>query len=344
MFFIAFLVTLLAVACAPQAPVPGQAETTPEKVRLGYFPNVTHAQAVIGVERGLFAERLGEATKLDLKTFNAGPSVVEAIFANELDVSYVGPNPAINGYARSGGKALQVVAGAVSAGALFVIRPDAGIEKPADLAGKRLASPQLGNTQDVALRAYLQANGLNAKEKGGNVDVLPIANPDILTLFQKGEIHGAWVPEPWATRLVNQAGGKVFLDERTLWPNGDFVTTHVVVRTEFLQRYPTTVKKVLEAHLDATDWANQNPALARDVVNEGIRKVSGAALPKDVIEGAWGNMRVTYDPVAASLRKSATDAFRLGFLGPKEPDLTNIYALEILDGLLQQRGLKAVER
>lgn len=334
---------LITAACAPQPPQLGSQEAAPTVVRLGYFPNITHAQAVIGVERGLFAERLGPDTKLETKLFNAGPSVIEAIFANELDISYIGPNPAINGYTRSQGKALRVVAGSVSGGAQFVVRADAGIIKASDLAGKRIATPQLGNTQDVALRAYLQANGLNSKERGGNVEVLPVANPDIFLLFQTGDIHGAWVPEPWATRLVLDAGGKVFLDERTLWPNGDFVTTQVIVRREFLHQYPSTVKKILEAHLDATVWANKNLAEARSVVNDGIKKATSAALPKEVIDTAWGNMRLTYDPFSASLFKSASDAFKLGFLGAREPDLRGIYDLTLLNDLLKQRGLEQVQ-
>lgn len=337
---------LVGVACAPQAS-PGAAAVSreaPATIRLGYFPNLTHAQAIIGLERGLFAAQLRSDIKLEPKPFNAGPSVIEAMFANELDVSYIGPNPAINGYTRSDGKVLRIIAGAVSGGALFVVRDDSGISKPGDLANKRIASPQLGNTQDVALRAYLQANGLNAKERGGNVEVLPTENPNILMLFQKGDIQGAWVPEPWATRLIKQANGRVFLDERSLWPNGDFVTTHLIVRTEFLEKYPETVKAVLQAHLDATEWATKNPSEAKVVVNEGIRKATGAALPKEVVEAAWENLRITYDPIASSLRKSADDAFKLGFLGAKAPDLKDIYALDLLNALLRERGLKPVER
>jgi len=292
--------------------------------------------------QGKFAEALGPNVKLRTKTFNAGPSAIEALFAGEIDATYIGPNPAINGYVKSEGEALRIVAGATSGGALFVVRADSGIEKPADLAKKKLATPQLGNTQDVALRAFLLANGLAAKENGGNVSVIPTANPDILTLFQKGDIDGAWVPEPWATRLVQEAGGRVFLDERSLWPEGEFVTTHLIVRTKFLEQHPDVVEALLRAHVEVTDWINQNPDEAKSMVNEGIRDVTGAALPTAVLDGAWKNLRATCDPIASSLRKSAADAFELGFLGDDEPDLSNIYDLTILNRILNEEGRPTV--
>ena len=311
-------------------------------LRLGYFPNITHSQAIVGLAQGKFAEALGPNVKLRTKTFNAGPSAIEALFAGEIDATYIGPNPAINGYVKSEGEALRIVAGATSGGALFVVRADSGIEKPADLAKKKLATPQLGNTQDVALRAFLLANGLAAKENGGNVSVIPTANPDILTLFQKGDIDGAWVPEPWATRLVQEAGGRVFLDERSLWPEGEFVTTHLIVRTKFLEQHPDVVEALLRAHVEVTDWINQNPDEAKRMVNEGIRDVTGAALPTAVLDGAWKNLRTTCDPIASSLRKSAADAFELGFLGDDEPDLSNIYDLTILNRILNEEGRPTV--
>lgn len=314
----------------------------PITLRLGYFPNITHSQPIVGLARGAYAEQLGPNVKLETKTFNAGPSVIEALFAGQIDVSFIGPNPAINGYVRSEGQALRIVAGATSAGALLVVRADSGIAKPADLAGKKIASPQLGNTQDVALRAYLQANGLGAKENGGNVSVIPTANPDILTLFKKGDIHGAWVPEPWATRLVKEAGGRVLLDERDLWPNGDFVTTHLIVSTDFLKKHPGAVAKLLRAHVKTTQWIAANPEEAKKLVNEGIKQVTGAALLPEVVDSAWKNLRITYDPIASSLRKSASDAFKLGFLGTKEPDLSQIYSLDLLNEVLKEKGLPAV--
>lgn len=312
------------------------------RLRLGYFPNITHAQPNVGLERGTYQQILGESVKLETKTFNAGPTVIEAIFAGELDASYIGPNPAINGYVQSQGKEIRIVSGATSAGALFVIRQDRGINGPADFANKKIATPQLGNTQDVALRAWLKKNGLKAAEQGGNVRVLPTANADTLSLFKKGDIDGAWVPEPWGTRLIQEADGKVFLDERSLWPNGDFVTTHLIVRAKYLRDHPDAVEKLLRAHIDVTDYINANPPEAKLLLNRSIEKATSAALPVKVIDGAWPNMRVTFDPIASSLKKSADDAHALGFLD-KKPDLSNIYDLTLLNRVLTDKQLPEVK-
>ena len=315
----------------------------PVTLRLAYFPNITHAQPLVGLGRGSYAEALGSNIKLETKTFNAGPAVIEALFANAIDASYIGPNPAINGYVQSGGKELRIIAGATSGGASLIVRTDSGINSPADFAGKKVASPQLGNTQDVALRAWLQANGLKDREHGGNVQVIPTANADALALFQKGELQAAWVPEPWATRLVQEAGGRVFLDERDLWPNGDFVTTHLIVRTKFLQEHPEAVERLLRAHVAETQWINEHPDEAKRLLNEGIKQVTSAALPAAVIDAAWRTQKITYDPIATSLRKSADDAFALGFLGERKPDLANIYALGPLNKVLGELMLAPVQ-
>jgi NitT/TauT family transport system substrate-binding protein len=311
-------------------------------LRLGYFPNITHSQPIVGLAQGTFAQELGPNVKLDMsKTFNAGPSAMEALLAGAIDATYVGPGPATNAFIRSEG-ALRIVAGATSGGALLIVRPDAGINEPEDFSGKKIASPQLGNTQDVALRSWLLDNGLGAKESGGDVEVVPTQNPDTLNLFKQGDIDGAWVPEPWATRLIQEAGGKVFLDERSLWPNGDFITTHLVVRTDFLQEHPDVVERLVRANLAITKWINDNPADAKKVVNDGIKQVTGASLSESVIDAAWANMRITYDPLPDSLRKGADDAFKLGFL-KDEPDLTNIYALDSLNKVLVSEGLPPVK-
>src|SRR3712207_5365203 len=205
-------------------PVNEQSKT----LRIGYFPNINHAQAVIGFGRGDFQNALGDNVQVTTQIFNAGPSAIEALFANQIDVTYIGPGPAINGYVRSGGEALRIISGSTSGGAVFVVRNDSGINSPQDLANKKFATPELGNTQDVALRNYLLDNGYNTRDKGGNVEVLPVKNPDIVTLFLTKQIDGAWVPEPWGERLVREGGGKIFVDERDLWPpEGKFVTTHI---------------------------------------------------------------------------------------------------------------------
>lgn len=311
-------------------------------VRLGYFPNITHAQAVIGVADGTFQRALGDSVKIDAKVFNAGPSAIEAMFAGQLDITYIGPNPAINGYVKSKGEALRIIAGATSGGAVLVVRADAGITSPADFRGKKIATPQLGNTQDVAARAWLLKQGFKLKEQGGETQVIPIANPDILTLFQKKEIDAAWVPEPWGARLVHQANGKIFLDERELWEGGRFVTAHVIVSTKFLKARPDLVKKFLVAHVELTERINADSASAKQKLNAEIQRLTGAALPTAILDDAWSRQTITYDPIRASLIGSADAAFKLGFLGDTLPNLDGIYDLTLLNEVLKEKGLATI--
>jgi NitT/TauT family transport system substrate-binding protein len=327
-----------------ETPTNGATEA-PEDVtlRVGYFPNVTHAQPQVGLARGTFEEELGDNVTLETITFNAGPSVIEALFAGELDISYIGPSPAINGYVRSEGEELRIIAGATSGGAQLIVRPEAGISSPGDFANKKVASPQLGNTQDVALRFWLASNGLNAREQGGNVQVLPTANADQLTLFQNGQIDAAWAVEPWATRLIQEAGGELFLDEKELWPDGLYVTTHIIVKTSFLEEHPDVVEDFLRAHVATTEWIKANPDEAKGLVNDSIEEITSKPLPQEVIDAAWENIEITYDPIPSSLFKAAEEAFELGFLGNDEPDLSGIYALELLNGVLREQGLPEVE-
>lgn len=312
-------------------------------VRVGAFPNITHAQAMIGKANGSFDRALGPGTKIEWKSFNAGPSAIEALLAGAIDMTYVGPNPAINGYVRSNGEALRVVAGATSGGAALVVRADSGITKAEDFHGKRIASPQLGNTQDVSLRAWLKTNGLKPRDKGGDVEVMPIANPDQLTLFLKKEIDAAWAPEPWVSRLVHEANGRIFLDERSIWPNGQFLTTELVVSTKFLQTHPDLVKKWLRAHVDVTEWINAHPIEARQILNQQIQKETGKALGPAVLDDAFGRLQVTYEPLRGPLQHAAQLAFDAGFLGRQMPDLSRLYDLTLLNEALSQAGKKAVQ-
>ena len=317
------------------------ATTIKEKqvIRVGYFPNITHSQAIIGLANGAFQKELGDEVKIETMMFNAGPSVIEAMFAGEIDLAYIGPSPAINGYVKSKGEALRIVAGATSGGAALVVRQDSGIEKKEDFHRKRIASPQLGNTQDVALRGWLKDNGLVLKEKGGDVEVLPIANPDQLMLFQKKEIDGAWAPEPWVGRLIIEGDGKVFLDERTIWPNGEFVTAHIIVSKKFLDNHRDLVKKWISAHVDLTEWINKNIPEAKKILNNELKRLTGKSLPEVVIDGAFERLKVTYDPIKSSLFTSARWAFEQGFLGKDFPDLSGIYELSILKEVLNEKAL-----
>ncbi len=311
--------------------------------RLGYFPNITHAQAVIGVGNGNYKKVLGENVELKTFIFNAGPSATEALFANQIDATYIGPNPTVNAYVVSQGKNVKVISGAASGGAVFIVRNDSGIQSPKDFAGKKFASPQLGNTQDVALRKYLLDNGYKTKDKGGNVEVLPIKNPDILTLFLKKEIDGAWVPEPWGEKLIKEGNGKLFLDERTLWPNGKFVTANIIVNPDYLQQSPEVVRKLLEAHVNETLWINSHKAEALKAFNAELKSLTGQTIPDEQLSEAFSRLELTYDPIKQSLFKSASDAFNVGFLGKSKPDLSGIYDLTILNQVLKKKGLQEID-
>lgn len=309
-----------------------------DTVRLGYFPNVTHAPAVVGVVEGLFAQELGD-TALQVATFNAGNEAVEALFAGAIDMAFVGPSPAINAFAQSDGRAIRIVSGATSGGASLVVDP--AITSPAELAGATLSSPSLGNTQDVALRAWLADEGYETTlEGGGDVSITPQGNSQILETFIAGEIDGAWVPEPWATRLVLEGGGHVLVDEADLWPGRRFVTTHLMVNTEFLAQYPGTVKAVLEGLVASVELTEVDPATARAAVNADIEAITGSAISPEVLEASWANLVFTVDPVASSLQESAAHAIATGLLDPV--DLDGIYDLTLLNEVLAEAGLDRV--
>ncbi|MGH9983861.1 MAG: ABC transporter substrate-binding protein, partial [Nitrososphaeraceae archaeon] len=250
-------------------------------LRLGYSPNLNHAQAITGLANGDFQKALSEYSNksgdegdkdISIKeyVFSAGPSIIEALFAGQIDVAYVGPIPAINGYLVSNGERIRIISGSASGGAVFVVRNDSGINLTSDFGEKKFASPQLGNTQDVALRKYLVQNGYETVENGGNVTVVPVNPSDILTLMLKKEIDGAWVPEPWGARLITEANGKIFLDERDLWPpDGKFVTTNIIVRSNYLKNNPEVVKKLISAHVDETIWINDTLKNLRNDISGG---------------------------------------------------------------------------
>ncbi len=319
---------------------PGFATTI---VRVGAFPNITHAQAMVGKHNGWFEKALGPGVKIEWTSFNAGPSAIEALFAGAIDMTYVGPNPTISGYLRSNGEALRVIAGAASGGAALVVRNDSGINKPEDFHGKRVASPQLGNTQDVALRAWLKAHGLKPTDKGGDVQVIPMANPDQLTMFLQKQLDASWAPEPWATRLIQEGNAHLFLDERDLWPHRQFVVTNLVVSPKFLREHPDVVRKWLAAHVELTDWINGHLPEAKKVLNEQIQKETGKALPPSVLDEAFGRMQVTYDPLRSSLLISAKSAYEAGFLGRQAPDLSGLYDLSLLNQVLKEKGKKEIQ-
>ena len=342
-------IVIAAAAITPIKPLvfaqTGSNSNSVKTLRIGYFPNINHAQAVIGLGNGDFQKALGNNVKVQTTVFNAGPSTIEALLAKRIDVTYVGPNPAINGYVVSDEKDLKIIAGASSGGASFVVRKDAGINSPKDLAGKRLASPELGNTQDIALRSYLLENGLKTTDQGGSVVLTPVSNPDILTLFLKRQLDGAWVPEPWATRLVNEANGRIFLDERSIWPDGKFVTANIAVSTDYLKNNQDVISKLLAAHVNETLWINNHKDQAVQAFNTRVKKLTGKSIPQDELKQAFSRIDFTYDPIKLSLFQSANNAYNLGLLakGKPHPDLSGIFDLTILDHVLKSKGLTSIE-
>lgn len=329
-----------ATTAAGAQPTTTAARPKPEgALRLGYFPNVTHAPAIVGVEKGLFNASLGDGVKVELVTFNSGTEAIEALFSGAIDASFIGPNPAVNGFAKSNGEALRIVAGTTSGGAALVVRNT--INSPADLKGKTLASPSLGNTQDVALRAWLTKQGLKADTTGGgDVAIRPQENADTLAGFVAGTIDGAWVPEPWSTRLQLEGGGKVLVNEADLWPGGQFVTTQLIVATKYLKDKPANVRALIDGLIDSLEYIKAQPADAMAVTNAGIERITTKRLKDATIAGAWKNLSFTPDPIAASLTKSKDDAVAAGLLKPV--DLKGIYQLDLLNEVLAEHGMAPV--
>ncbi|MEY9871999.1 NitT/TauT family transport system substrate-binding protein [Streptacidiphilus sp. MAP12-33] len=308
-------------------------------VHIGYFANLTHATPLIGIQDGKFQQALG-GTKIATQIFNAGPSEIEALNSGAIDIAWIGPSPAINGYVKSHGAALKIISGATSGGAELVVNP-ATIKTLADLKGKKIATPQAGNTQDVALLNYLAGKGYKEDPKTGAGDVSVIRTDNSLTpaAYAAGQIDGAWVPEPTASKLVSE-GARILLDEKTLWPNNQFVSTNVIVSQTFLAAHPDVVKAVLKASVDTNAWIQANPAQARTDANAALKALTGKALSTKVLDAAWSELTVTDDPLAASLQAEAQHAVTAGFI--KQPDLTGIYDLTPLNQVLTAEGKPTV--
>ena len=304
------------------------------ELKLGYFGNVTHAPALVGVKKGFLADALG-GTKLSTETFNAGPAAIEALNAGAIDAAYIGPNPAINSFAKSQGQSVRVIAGAAAGGAQLVVKP--GITSAADLRGKTLATPQLGGTQDVALRAWLAKQGYKPNVDGsGDVAINPTDNAQTLKLFQDGKLDGAWLPEPWASRLVLQAGAKVLVDEKDLWDGsatgkpGEFPTTVLIVNQKFAADHPDTVRALLAGHAKSVAWLNAAPADEKAaLINEALRESAGAALPADVLNRSLANITFTLDPLAGSYPKLLQDGIDAGTT--KKADINGLFDLSALN-------------
>lgn len=335
------LVFLIGAGAAVASVVAKNNETTPAaattpaaELRLGYFGNVTHAPALVGVSKGIIAGKLG-GTKLTTQIFNAGPAAIEALNAGAIDAAYLGPNPAINSFVQSKGASISIIAGAASGGAQLVVKP--GINSAADLKGKTLASPQLGGTQDVALRAWLGKQGLKTNPNGGgDVAVNPTENAQTLKLFQDGKLDGAWLPEPWASRLVLQAGGKVLMDEKDLWDKGEFPTTILIVSKKFAAEHPQTVTALLQGHEASVNWLNTAPAADKaTAINAALKATAGSTLPADVIDRSLKNITFTVDPLAGTYKKLLQDGVDAGITKPA--DINGIFDLRAINSVTRQK-------
>jgi NitT/TauT family transport system substrate-binding protein len=304
-------------------------------LRVGFFPTITHAQALIGLSNGAFRNALGPGVEVEAYPFSAGPAAVEALFGGSIDLAYVGPNPAINAYVRSRGGAARILAGGSSGGAALVVHGEIS-----DFRGQKLATPQLGNSQDVAARSWLRSQGLLP---GRDVEVIPLKNPDQFSLFLRKEIHAAWTVEPWVSRMVREGGGKVFLDERSLWPGGAFASTVLLVNTRFLRDHPDLIRKWLRAHVEITREIVAHPEKARQAVNAELARIAGKGLREDVLADAFSRVAFTWDPLTGSIQESARRAFEEGFLGKTKPDLSGIQDLRLLNDVLQELGLEGVK-
>ncbi|MER5674657.1 ABC transporter substrate-binding protein [Pseudonocardia alni] len=308
------------------------------EVRLGYFPNITHAPALVGVKQGLFAAELG-STKLTTQTFNAGPDQVNALLGGSIDVAFIGSGPAINAFTKSNGEAVRLVAGSTSAGAQLVTSPD--ITSPEQLKGKIIATPQLGNTQDIALKTWLSDNKLPIGQGPDAVTVQNIENPQTLDLFKQGKVAGGWLPEPWSSRLVD-AGAKVLVDEKSLWPGGKFPTTVVIVRTEFLQQHPQTVEAILRGEQKAIALIRDNPAQAKTVSNEAIGEITGKPLAANILDRAFTELSFDSDPLASTFPQLAKDSVTAG-IAKSEANLTGFLDPAAVDAVRTGSGEAAVD-
>jgi NitT/TauT family transport system substrate-binding protein len=318
----------------------GAKKLSADEVKIGYFPNLTHGTALVGVQKGLLQKELG-GTTIKAATFNAGPSEIEALNAGSIDIGWIGPSPAINGYTKSGGKNLRIIGGSASGGVKLVVNPDK-IKTLNDLKGKKIATPQLGNTQDVAFLNWIAEKGWKVDAESGKGDVSVVRTDNKITpdAYKSGSIDGAWVPEPTASKLVTE-GAKVLLDEADLWPDKKFVITNIIVRQDFLKKHPDVVEAVLRGSVKTNEWINANPEEAKAAANEALKEESGKALPAGVIDPAWKSITFLDDPLAATLNAEAEHAVKAGLL--EEPDLKGIYDLAPLNKVLKAAGKDEVD-
>ncbi|GFZ33493.1 sulfate ABC transporter substrate-binding protein [Clostridium zeae] len=305
------------------------------KVRIGFFSNITHAQALVGMNNGEFQKAIGDKYSISWKLFNAGPDELQSLLAGSIDIGYIGPGPALNGYINSKG-AIQIIAGASSAGAVLVAAKDSSIKNVKDLSGKKVAIPQFGNTQDLSLRALLKENGLKEKTSGGTVDIVQAENSLIKTLISQHKIDAALVPEPWGSRLEKEAGAKVVVDYKDVWRGGNYSVAVVVVRKDFMEKHPDVVENFLKAHVKMSDYISSNPEKAKTEINKELDKLTKKPLKKDVLDKAFTRLVITNYPIQDSITEMAAISKGIGFIR-EEPDLTNLYNLDTLNKVVKEK-------
>lgn len=286
--------------------------TKNDPIRVGFFPNITHAQALIGQATHQFQSVVG-TRDIDWRMFNAGPQEIEALLAGEIDLGYIGPGPAINGFAKTGG-GLRIIAGAANAGAVLVAGKGLKIGSVSDLQGKKVAVPQFGNTQDLCLRALLKRYRLRDVTKGGNVQIIQVSNPDMLTLIERGDIDSAFLPEPWASLLIHKAHVQVILDWNRVWRNGNYPSTVLIARTAFLKANPKVVSQFLKAHLQITNELNRDQVNAKKLVNRQLLKLTRKSLEPEILDDAFGRLKFTCEPERTAIEEFAVMSYQAGFL------------------------------
>ena len=300
-------------------------DNSDNEIRVAFFPSISHAVPIVGIENNIFQENLTEQKIIEVKIFDSGPQVIESLFAKSIDLAYVGPGPIINGFLKSNGQDLKILAGAANGGASFIIQKDSGLDSIENFQGKRIASPQISNTQDVSLRHYLSTHGLEPVEKGGTVFVINISNPDIYTLFAKGDIDGAWVPEPWATILVEELGGVRLFNESQFWPEKQFSSVLLIGRTNFIEQNPETVEKWILSNQKTAEWINSNPDKTKMIYNEFMQDYMGKTFSKKIVDESFSNLIITSDPLRKSVFTFAERADSLGYLGRSGYDISEIF-------------------
>ena len=329
---------LLASGCATSAQ---RARGEEGVLRLGIFPNLTHAPGYVALGEGIF-DRVLAPTKVETRVFNSGTDAGNALLGGSIDATYIGPGPATSLFLESGG-GVAVVSGAVSGGVSFVVRKGSGIDGPDDMPGKRIAVPSFGNTQDIAFRAWLEENGLKTNDEGGDVTVLEVDNPELPHLFERGDIDGAWEPEPYPSLLEAEGLGEIYIDEAALWPDGQFVTTHLLVSAPYMEQHPDVVRKLVEANVQAIELINGDPGTAKAAAQAELIKAGAPSLDQSVVDTAWENLTFTWDPIAESLRVGAENAFELGYIEEDPSGILDLYRLDDLNAILAERGEAAVE-